>query len=228
MEKKDAKIVCLANLKGGVGKSFLTSFFASALQQQGFNTLVIDADDLQHTVGMIRDRDLQKHESIDNLFEVIRTNSIDALDIINNTINDFDYIFIDIPGNFKQAGVIECISFADILLIPTSLTDEDLDGVIQTLNILFEDVLPARNKTGLSTEIHGILYKVNNRSIEYNDFLKEKGNYPIKFFETVVPHSEVLKRQSSTIGILNYDSKSFNVIDLVNEFNEKFKIFNNE
>jgi len=41
---------------------------------------------------------------------------------------------------------------------------------------------------------------------------------PIKFFNEVVPNSEVLKRQTSTYENVDYASKSFEMKDMLEEF----------
>ena len=214
-----AKIIVVGNLKGGVGKSTLTSLYATYIHNVlKKKVIVIDADDLQHTIETIRKVEIEAGADSEKLYPVLPSNSIDAPDWLEKLIYDFDFIFIDLPGNLKQEGVVKSISMADIIIIPTSLSREDLDSTGKFLKILNEQIIPVRNSIGVNTDIYGILYKVRKRGKEYREFIAEIVEMPIKFFNEVVPNSEVLKRQTSTYENVDYASKSFEMKDMLEEF----------
>lgn len=221
----EAKIITVANMKGGVGKSTLTSIFASYLHNNKKNkTLVIDADDTQQTVSMTRKKDLERGIPENTLYEILSTNSLDASEYITSLIPDFDYIFIDLPGNLKQKGVLSCLIQIDLFIIPTTLSDEDLDATIRFIDLLFRDVVPEREQNGLKTNLYGILYKVSKRSKEYSEFSKNIKDFPIPFFAEVVPNSDVMKRAISTANNMNYISKTFHIGNIYKEFDNVVKI----
>lgn len=214
-----AKIIVIGNLKGGVGKSTLTSLYATYIHNVlKKRVVVIDADDLQHTIETIRKVETEAGADPAKLYPVLPSNSIDAPDWLDKLIQDFDYIFIDLPGNLKQEGVVKSLSMADLIIIPTSLSREDLDSTGKFLKILYDQIIPARKSVGMETEVYGILYKVRKRGKEYKEFVKEIEEMPIKFFSEVVPNSEVLKRQTSTYANVDYASKSFEMKDMLEEF----------
>lgn len=215
----EAKIITVGNLKGGVGKSTLTSILATYIHNVLKETvIVIDADDLQHTIETIRNDEISGGANPDILFPVLPSNSVDAPSWVENLLADYKYIFIDLPGNLKQEGVINSLLRADLIIIPTSLSREDLDSTGRFINILNTQIVTEREKAGMNTDIYGILYKVRKRGKEYKEFINEIEQMPIKFFEEVVPNSEVLKRQTSTFENVNYESKSFEMKLILEEF----------
>lgn len=215
----EAKIIAVGNLKGGVGKSTLTSIYATYIHNiLKEPVVVIDADDLQHTIETIRKEEINAGADESILFPVLPSNSIDAPDWVGKLIDDFKFIFIDLPGNLKQEGVIKSLLMADVIIIPTSLSREDLDSTGKFINILQNEIIPKRKEKGFDTEVFGILYKVRKRGKEYKEFAEEIQNMPIRFFNEVVPNSEVLKRQTSTYENVEYASKSFEMKVLLEEF----------
>lgn len=56
------KIIVFTNVKGGVGKTLMCSYFASYLTQKGRRVAVVDAD-IQQSLSDHREDDLQKLEN---------------------------------------------------------------------------------------------------------------------------------------------------------------------
>lgn len=220
----ESKIIIIGNLKGGVGKSSLTSMFATYIHRvMKEPVVVIDADDDQKTIRTIREDEISQGADENNLFPILNSNSIDAPDSVRFLLDDYKYIFIDLPGNLKQEGVKNSYLMADLIIIPTSLSKEDLDSTIKFITYLNAEILPRRETVNLKTDLMGILYKVRKRGKDYYDFLPHRHMMPITFFETVVPPSEVFKRQTNTLEIIQYETKSFKMADLLEEFNNIIK-----
>lgn len=226
MENKDAKIITVSNLKGGVGKSFITSTFALKLKKLKMKVLVIDSDNKQRTIQMVQERDKNRGILLDDCYDVLPANSLDAVEYVPQLIKDYDYIFIDLPGNFEQPGVLSAILLSDHIFVSTSLSDDDLDSTTKYLELLYSDIIPARKKIGLETKITGVLFRVNIKTIEYKQFMKNKEDLPISFMKNVIPDSPVLSRENSTSILSAYESKNFIMADFLNEFYKVVKTKN--
>lgn len=218
----EAKVIIAGNMKGGVGKSSLTAILATYIHNTlKKEVLVIDADDLQQTISTIRKDELLTVKDHSKLFPVLESNSKDALRWVTQVMDEYDYIFIDLPGNLKQEGVINSYLLADIIIIPTSLSKEDMDATFRFYEILNKDIIPKRKEEGLETIVKGLLYKVRKRGKEYKEFEEEfKNNIPLAFFEEVIPNSDVLRRQTSTFDNVDFESKSFEMKSFLSEFSK--------
>src|SRR5690606_26781727 len=104
-----SKVVLIGGQKGGIGKSTMTSFFANFLTNMAEkNVLVIDADDLQHT--LVRKRASEINEGLytedEAPYKLIPAASDDVPDLIDSMGDMYDIIMVDLPGNLKQSGVV--------------------------------------------------------------------------------------------------------------------------
>lgn len=178
--EKQAKIICIGNQKGGTGKSTGVSIIANYLSKKTkFNILVVDADDLQQTLMKFREIDLQKGYSIDDLYHLVHISSNDFPKMSQGFIMDYDYIFIDLPGNLKQEGVISCYNLVDYLFIPTGTSIADIDSTIKFITLYNEKVVPIRNNFGAKTQIYSYLSRVKRNT---NDYKAAKEN---RIFENI-------------------------------------------
>src|SRR5690554_2289335 len=110
-----AKIICIANRKGGVGKTTLATNLAVALNNKG-KSILIDADEQQSASKWAKQR---------NDIECIGVHS-ELLTKLEEIDNKYDYILIDVAGRdstiFREALLV-----ANTLIVPTQPSLLDLD-----------------------------------------------------------------------------------------------------
>ena len=82
-----AKIFCIANRKGGVGKTTLATNLVVALNNKG-KSILIDCDEQQSASKWAKQRD-------DVEYKCIHTDLIQELEKLDK---EFDYILIDVAG----------------------------------------------------------------------------------------------------------------------------------
>ena len=115
-----AKIICVANRKGGVGKTTLATNLAVALNNKG-KSILIDADEQQSASKWAKQR---------NDIECISVHS-ELLTKLEEIDSKYDYILIDVAGRdstiFREALLV-----ANTLIVPTqpSLLDLDVRGIL--------------------------------------------------------------------------------------------------
>jgi len=181
-----AKIVCIGNQKGGTGKSTGVTIIANYISQKTkYSILVVDADDLQQTLMKFREIDLLKGYSIEDLYHLVHISSNDFPKMSQGFVTDYDFIFIDLPGNLKQEGVISCYNLVDYLFIPTGTSIADIDSTIKFIDLYREKVVPIRSHHGAKTQIYSYLSRVKRNT---NDYKAAKEN---RIFEKIgVPMME--------------------------------------
>jgi chromosome partitioning protein len=105
------KILTVATLKGGSGKSTFAACLSVYWHLNGFKTVLIDADP-QSSVARIGERE----EELGGL-PVLTVSPRGLDDKIAKLAGEYDYVITDTAG-FKNPATIAAISVADHVLIP--------------------------------------------------------------------------------------------------------------
>ena len=121
------QIITVATMKGGSGKSTVTSCLAIHWQLTGRNPAVIDADP-QRSIARLAAR-----ERALGGVEVVEDSSVDAWKSARRLAANGRQVVIDTAG-FRSA----CIAAADFLLVPVKASPLDIDRMLDTLNSLIE------------------------------------------------------------------------------------------
>lgn len=216
-------VVSIGNQKGGVGKSVITSLVANYIHQvwgKKLKIVVVDCDDLQSSLYKLRERDLEL--PFDTKTENYRLLQISSEDFPKQTellIDEYDIVFVDLPGNLKQSGVMSCYNMVDVLITPTQTSSLDLQSTFDFVKMYKETIVPTRDKYDLKTVICGLFSRVDVQNIEFKELNSEGARkvLPIEFLQNYVPESKVaFQRNVSTINAYE-NSKYFNYQDLCEE-----------
>lgn len=147
MEKK-TMFIAFGNQKGGVGKSALTTVYASYLHYELMkNVIIIDCDYPQHSIINMRESDIEtigKNNQLQTLLEkrfdeterkayrIIKTNPETALDTIISYLDKskthIDVVLFDLPGTVNSQGVLNVIINLDYIFIPIIADRRALDS----------------------------------------------------------------------------------------------------
>lgn len=138
------KVISVVNTKGGSGKSTIACNIAAIAASEGKKVILIDADGKQQSSMIFHTFRTNYNEKLEN--EENKLAEYTAVSIPNNTIfksipsfNDFDLVVID-AGAGDNAIVRSAISASayGILVIPCQPSPYDLNGTMDTLNLLEE------------------------------------------------------------------------------------------
>ena len=150
-----AKIICVANRKGGVGKTTLATNLAVALNNKG-KSILIDADEQQSAFKWANQRDD---------IECITIHS-DLLEMLEQLDKEYEYILIDVAGRdstiFREALLV-----SDTLIVPTQPSLLDL----QVLDYMQEKVKTAK-QTNENLKAYVLINRAAVRTTELKDAIE--------------------------------------------------------
>jgi len=207
--------------KGGTGKSTGVSIIANYIAQKtNYEILVVDADDLQQTLMKFREIDLAKGYNIDNLYHLVHISSNDFPKMSQGLIYDYDFIFIDLPGNLKQEGVISCYNLVDYLFIPTGTSIADIDSTMKFIDLYREKVIPIRSHHGAKTNIYSYLSRVKRNTNDYkaakeNRILEKIG---VPMMENDISETVFLQSNATTAEVYSSIRRSIDYEAFCKEF----------
>ncbi len=137
-----AKIISFISRKGGTGKTTNAINLATTLYQMGKRVLLIETD-TNYTLNTLRKMELFKTNQTKNGFEILGSqdnNVANELATIKETREE-DIIIVDSAGKTTDEGLKKLCLVSDIVIVPTSLTQNDLLVTYQTVT----DLAPARD-----------------------------------------------------------------------------------
>ena len=137
-----AKIISFISRKGGTGKTTNAINLSTTLYQMGKHVLLIETD-ANYTLNTLRKMELFKTKESKNGFEILGSQDssvADELSKIKETRKE-DIIIVDSAGKTTDEGMKKLCLVSDMVIVPTSLTQNDLLVTYQTVT----DLAPARN-----------------------------------------------------------------------------------
>lgn len=240
-------IASFGNSKGGVGKSTMLAINATYINKNtDLSVCVVDADINQRTLARWRKDDLiaegvepdvaqdlydrfalhkldyEKYNlNREDYFDLLIANPKDLPLFLGKLKDNYDVVFIDLPGNIGQEGVLTCYGYVDYLFVPTGLYVADTDATFtKYLPAITGELKKTREIAGLKeTEVYIFLNKVNKSTKEYKNFLENKEKLKYQFLDSIVPDSKAtFGREVSTTELVEFQSQGINVVmSLANE-----------
>ncbi len=136
-----AKIISFISRKGGTGKTTNAINLATALHHSGRRVILVETD-TNYTLTTLRQLEKLKTEAGRAFFEILGSHDsqvADELIRIKQTPN-LDFIVVDSAGKTTDEGIKKLCLVSDAVVVPTSLTQNDLLVTYQTIT----DLAPAR------------------------------------------------------------------------------------
>ncbi len=127
-------IVTIGAIKGGVGKSVITTNLAVLRSQDGKNTLLCDADDQETSSGWAEHRVGLGHATP---WTTVQLRGTSVRNELLKMKEHYDSIFIDCGGR-DTVGLRSALSVSDILVIPFRPSSFDLWSISQISEIVEE------------------------------------------------------------------------------------------
>lgn len=140
------KIISFISRKGGTGKTTNAINLATSLHAAGKKVMLVETD-TNYTLNTLRKMEAAQ-ESGTTSFDIVGSqdnNVADELQSIKEKAQ-YDYIIVDSAGKTTDEGIKKLCLVSNAVIVPTSLTQNDLLVTYQTVT----DLMPARSiNTGL-------------------------------------------------------------------------------
>ena len=165
MKKEKELLVAIASQKGGVGKSVFTVLLASVLHyRKGLRVAVVDCDSPQHSIVLMRERDMEGVMKNDDLkvnlyrqyerirkpaYPVIKSDPEKAVEDLRRYMDEkgetFDIVLFDLPGTLRSEGVVHTVSAMDYIFVPLKADNIVMQSSLQFAKVLEEELIAKGN-----------------------------------------------------------------------------------
>lgn len=174
------KIITMFNQKGGCGKSTTAMQVAGKLGLLGHKVLIVDLDpqataSIWHAQSINENNPKQKPFPAD--IKQFSPHAIDLPEQIQMAIDGYDYVVIDCPPNAEVAGCSVATIIADLVLIPTIPSPNDVWGSAAAIELVEQ-----AKKKNESLIVYFLFTKVKANSSmarDMTDYVAENFDIPL-------------------------------------------------
>lgn len=137
-----SKVISFISRKGGTGKTTNAINLATTLHRLGKKVILVETD-TNYTLNTLRKMEQMRGEAGERVFEIVGSQDHQVADelITIKQKQNIDYVIVDSAGKTTDEGIKKLCLVSDAVIVPTSLTQNDLLVTYQTVM----DLAPAKN-----------------------------------------------------------------------------------
>lgn len=223
---KKTKFVSISSSKGGVGKSTITSLFATGLLSHfGLNVAIVDIDPqeslIQARMSELKEIELNPPKANSSIYQTIlknrekskqsypdvfRISLYDDFPIIKSKLQTFvgkyDLIFLDFPGSLNiHTNTLLLLKELDYIFIPFYVDQNNSNSTFKFVNALKE----LKGKKLIKADFYMFFNRYNGEKGKNGNLFEDarnvllKNNYPL--LNNVIYESSEVERYSTIIPL---------------------------
>lgn len=194
------KIISFISRKGGTGKTTNAINLATILHSMGHKLALVETD-TNYTLNTLRKMELYNGMANENnIFEIMGSSdgtiAAELEEVRSN--NNFNYVIVDSAGKTTDEGIKKLCLVSDAVVVPTSLTQNDMLVTYQTI----KDLAPARE---INERLKIMVLPNRIHSLTKNETIKEAlNNLDAEIIPVAVPQKNIYVNFSTIMAEKEY------------------------
>ena len=164
-------VISIGNQNNNLENSIITSQIASYIHQKlghRLRIIVLDCCEIEEYTRERNEVGWKVEESYyKSHFRLLQVSSENFPSHAEFLTQEYDVIFVSLPGDLKQPGVLQSYQNVDVLITPTPTSSIDLQSTIDFIRMYKETIIPERDKSNLITSIYGLFNRVDILNIDF-------------------------------------------------------------
>ena len=219
MKKEKELLVAIASQKGGVGKSVFTVLLASVLHyRKGMRVAVVDCDSPQHSIALMRERDMENVMKNDDLkvnlyrqyerirkpaYPVIKSDPEKAMEDLRRYMDEkgetFDIVLFDLPGTLRSEGVVHTVSAMDYIFVPLKADNIVMQSSLQFAKVLEEELIAKGNCNLKGIRLFWNMVDRRGRKDLYDAWNRVIHRMGLRLLSSHIPNTLRYNREADTV-----------------------------
>ena len=219
MKKEKELLVAIASQKGGVGKSVFTVLLASVLHyRKGMRVAVVDCDSPQHSIALMRERDMESVMKNDGLkvnlyrqyerirkpaYPVIKSDPEKAVEDLRRYMDKkgetFDIVLFDLPGTLRSEGVVHTVAAMDYIFVPLKADNIVMQSSLQFAKVLEEELIAKGNCNLKGIRLFWNMVDRRGRKDLYDAWNRVIHRMGLRLLSSHIPNTLRYNREADTV-----------------------------
>lgn len=219
MKKEKELLVAVASQKGGVGKSVFTVLLASVLHyRKGMRVAVVDCDSPQHSIALMRERDMESVMKNDDLkvnlyrqyerirkpaYPIIKSDPEKAMEDLRRYMDEkgetFDIVLFDLPGTLRSEGVVHTVSAMDYIFVPLKADNIVMQSSLQFAKVLEEELIAKGNCNLKGIRLFWNMVDRRGRKDLYDAWNRVIHRMGLRLLSSHIPNTLRYNREADTV-----------------------------
>lgn len=227
--KKKPVFIAFSTQKGGVGKTTFTVLAASYLHYlKGYNVAVVDCDYPQHSISMMRKRDialLETNVSLSNLaatqfskidkdtYPILSSSPERSISSVQRLFAEsdieFDFVFFDLPGSVNNPDVLETLSQMHYIFTPIAADSISLVSTLSFASVVKKGLVDATDTPCKGIYLFWNMVDGREKTNLYTSYEVIISKMEIPVLKTLVPNTTKYKKEGTEDGATLFRSTLF-------------------
>ena len=202
-----------------MGKSVFTVLLASVLHyRKGMRVAVVDCDSPQHSIALMRERDMEGVMKNDDLkvnlyrqyerirkpaYPVIKSDPEKAMEDLRRYMDEkgetFDIVLFDLPGTLRSEGVVHTVSAMDYIFVPLKADNIVMQSSLQFAKVLEEELIAKGNCNLKGIRLFWNMVDRRGRKDLYDAWNRVIHRMGLRLLSSHIPNTLRYNREADTV-----------------------------